>query len=159
VAAGRTLIRRYVLALTPAWAGNEAAVTAVSVPSLSGGPGEHGSEATHGVTIADSVGQSGSLSQRLVPAVAAFSSQPFWLTWPTGTKKRRHAPDYFVRMADGTGLVIDFAEYGRIAKTLSPLGHAHLNCLGRYAFTTQPPAELRPLRDPNARDSEDGGEL
>jgi hypothetical protein len=24
---------------------------------------------------------------------------------------------------------------------LSPLGHAHLNCLGRYAFTTQPPAK------------------
>ena len=42
---------------------------------------------------------------------------------------------------------------------LSPLGHAHLNCLGRYAFTTQPPAELRPLRDPKARDSEDDGEF
>jgi hypothetical protein len=42
---------------------------------------------------------------------------------------------------------------------LSPLRHAHLNCLGRYAFTTQPSAELRPLRDPNARDAEDDGEL
>ena len=42
---------------------------------------------------------------------------------------------------------------------LSPLGHAHLNCLGRYAFTTQPPAELRPLRDPKARDGEDDGEF
>jgi len=31
------------------------------------------------------------------PEVAAFSSQPFWLTWPAGTKKRRHAPDYFAR--------------------------------------------------------------
>lgn len=33
---------------------------------------------------------------------------------------------------------------------LSPLGHAHLNCLGRYSFT--PPhgsGELRPLRDPD----------
>src|SRR5215472_5832697 len=39
--------------------------------------------------------------------VVAFSSQPFWLTWPEGPKKRRHAPDYFARMADGTGLVID----------------------------------------------------
>jgi hypothetical protein len=38
---------------------------------------------------------------------------------------------------------------------LSPLGHAHLNCLGRYAVTTQPPAELRPLRDPAARDAEE----
>lgn len=39
--------------------------------------------------------------------VVAFSSQPFWLTWPEGAKKRRHAPDYFARLADGTGLVID----------------------------------------------------
>lgn len=38
---------------------------------------------------------------------------------------------------------------------LSPLGHAHLNCLGRYAFTSQPPTELRLLRDPAARDGED----
>jgi hypothetical protein len=45
------------------------------------------------------------------------------------------------------------------AVRLSPLGHAHVNCLGRYAFTTQPPAELRPLRDPNARDGEDDGEF
>ncbi len=38
---------------------------------------------------------------------------------------------------------------------LSPLGHAHLNCLGRYAFTSQPLTQLRPLRDPAAPDSED----
>ena len=38
---------------------------------------------------------------------------------------------------------------------LHPLGHAHVNCLGRYAFTAQPPAKLRPLRDPDARDGED----
>ncbi len=54
--AGRTLIRRYVLALPPVGAGNDAAVTATSVPPLSGGPGSHGSEATHAFTIADSVG-------------------------------------------------------------------------------------------------------
>jgi hypothetical protein len=41
------------------------------------------------------------------PRVAAFSSQPFWLNWVQGTKQRRHAPDYFVRLSDGTGLVID----------------------------------------------------
>ena len=34
-----------------------------------------------------------------------------------------------------------------------PLATPH--CLGRYAFTTQPLAELRLLRDPNARDGED----
>jgi len=55
-----------------------------------------------------------------------------------------------------------FIEYGRIAKTLNPAvpGQARApQCLGRYAFTTQPPAELRPLRDPNARDGEDDGEF
>jgi hypothetical protein len=51
VTADRTLIRRYVLALTPTGAGNEAAVTAASVPPLRGGPGEHGSEAGHAFTI------------------------------------------------------------------------------------------------------------
>jgi hypothetical protein len=42
-----------------------------------------------------------------LPGVVAFSSQPFWLTWPAGAKRRRHAPDFFARLADGTGLVID----------------------------------------------------
>jgi hypothetical protein len=41
------------------------------------------------------------------PEVVSFSSQPLWLTWRAGTKNRRHAPDYFARLADGTGLVID----------------------------------------------------
>jgi hypothetical protein len=41
------------------------------------------------------------------PEVVAFSSQPFWLTWPAGRKRRRHAPDYFARLADGSGLVVD----------------------------------------------------
>src|ERR1700728_4206302 len=57
VTAGRTLIRRYVLALPPRGAGNEAVVTAASVPPLSGGPGGHGSAAAaHAFTIADSGG-------------------------------------------------------------------------------------------------------
>jgi hypothetical protein len=31
--------------------------------------------------------------------------------------------------------------YDEDVARLSPLGHAHLNCLGRYAFTAQPTAE------------------
>jgi hypothetical protein len=50
VAADETLIRR---ALAPTGAGIEAAVAAASVPPLSGGPGSHGSEAAHALTIAD----------------------------------------------------------------------------------------------------------
>jgi hypothetical protein len=41
------------------------------------------------------------------PGVVGFSSQPFWLTWRQGGEERRHAPDYFARLADGTGTVID----------------------------------------------------
>ena len=60
VTAGGTLIRRYVLALPPEGrAGIEAAGTAAPVPPLSGGPGSHGSEATHAFTITDSVGGAG----------------------------------------------------------------------------------------------------
>ena len=39
------------------------------------------------------------------------------------------------------------------AARLSPLGHAHVNELGRYAFPVlAPDADLRPLRDPQAND-------
>jgi hypothetical protein len=42
------------------------------------------------------------------PEVAALASQPFWLSWTgAGGKRRRHAPDYFARRADGTGVVVD----------------------------------------------------
>jgi len=64
VAAGGTLIRRYALALTPTGAGIEAAVTAASVPPLSGGPGSHGSAAAHAFTIADSVAEPSTRSSR-----------------------------------------------------------------------------------------------
>ena len=64
VAAGGTLIRRYVQALAPAGAGIEAAVTAASAPPLSGGPGSHGSAAAHAFTITDSVAEPGTRSSR-----------------------------------------------------------------------------------------------
>jgi len=39
--------------------------------------------------------------------VTGYSSQPFWLCWHDGARTRRHAPDYFARLADGRGVVID----------------------------------------------------
>jgi hypothetical protein len=41
------------------------------------------------------------------PVVVGVSSQPFWLFWHDGHRERAHAPDYFARLADGTGAVID----------------------------------------------------
>lgn len=40
-------------------------------------------------------------------SVIGLSSQPFWLTLDCGDGPRRHVPDYFARLADGSGLVID----------------------------------------------------
>jgi hypothetical protein len=48
------------------------------------------------------------------PAVTAVSSQPFWLHWPDGRRSRRHAPDFFARLAGGTGVVIDVRADDRI---------------------------------------------
>ncbi|WP_323746868.1 TnsA-like heteromeric transposase endonuclease subunit [Catenulispora pinisilvae] len=47
--------------------------------------------------------------------VTAFSSQPFWLTWLDEDRPRRHAPDLFARLSDGTGLVIDVRPDNRIS--------------------------------------------
>ncbi|GAA2046715.1 hypothetical protein GCM10009839_59140 [Catenulispora yoronensis] len=46
--------------------------------------------------------------------IAAFSSQPFWLSWHDGRRLRRHAPDYFARRVDGVGVVIDVRADDRI---------------------------------------------
>lgn len=44
------------------------------------------------------------------PEVVGLASQPFWLSWPGG----RHAPDFFVRLADGNGRVVDVRADDRI---------------------------------------------
>lgn len=49
------------------------------------------------------------------PDVTAFSSQPFWLSWSGGKRDRRHAPDFFARLVNGTGVVIDVRADDRIA--------------------------------------------
>ena len=48
------------------------------------------------------------------PQVRAFSAQPFWLLWSAGGKARRHAPDIFARLSDGSGLVVDVRPDDRI---------------------------------------------
>ena len=47
-------------------------------------------------------------------AVTAFSSQPFWLSWTDDDRHRRHAPDFFARLSDGTAVVIDVRPDDRI---------------------------------------------
>lgn len=47
--------------------------------------------------------------------VVGVASQPFALLWPRGTEgSRGHVPDFFVRLRDGTGRVIDVKPAGRV---------------------------------------------
>ncbi|MFE9513716.1 TnsA-like heteromeric transposase endonuclease subunit [Streptomyces sp. NPDC006643] len=41
------------------------------------------------------------------PAVVALASQPFRLAWMDGKRERGHTPDYFARLLDGTGVIVD----------------------------------------------------
>lgn len=42
------------------------------------------------------------------PMVTGIAAQPFWLSWRNGSGGRTsHAPDFFARRADGSGLVVD----------------------------------------------------
>lgn len=42
------------------------------------------------------------------PDVVAVVSQPFWLSWADGAgRRRRHAPDYFVRCRNGGVVIVD----------------------------------------------------
>jgi hypothetical protein len=48
------------------------------------------------------------------PDVAGLSSQPFRLSWQQDGKRRAHTPDYFARLRDGTGVVLDVRADDRI---------------------------------------------
>jgi hypothetical protein len=48
------------------------------------------------------------------PQVSAFASQPFWLFWPDRDRARSHAPDFFARTGDGSGVVIDCRPADRV---------------------------------------------
>ncbi|KMS79940.1 hypothetical protein ACH49_10380 [Streptomyces leeuwenhoekii] len=67
----------------------------------------------YSATMRDHVGYESWLERdRLIlldrdPQVKAISSQPFWLRWHDGRRQRRHAPDYFVRLAAGRAQVVD----------------------------------------------------
>ncbi len=63
------------------------------------------------------------------PAVVGISSQPMWLRWPDGSAMRSHAPDFFVRLASGDGVVIDVRPAERIdAKTAEVFTTTHRLC-------------------------------
>jgi hypothetical protein len=46
--------------------------------------------------------------------ITGFAPQPFWLFWPGTDRVCSHAPDFFARSADGSGVVIDCRPGSRI---------------------------------------------
>lgn len=48
------------------------------------------------------------------PGIVGMASQPFWLSWAEEGRPRRHAPDFFARGADGSGVVIDVRADDRV---------------------------------------------
>ncbi|MEW2630843.1 TnsA-like heteromeric transposase endonuclease subunit [Streptomyces sp. NPDC048389] len=46
--------------------------------------------------------------------VVGLSSQPFRVTWPGATRRISHTPDYFARLEDGSGLVVDVRPADRV---------------------------------------------
>ena len=47
-------------------------------------------------------------------AVVGLASQPFWLSWQDSGVRREHAPDFFARLSDGVGVVLDVRPAGRV---------------------------------------------
>jgi hypothetical protein len=66
-------------------------------------------------------------------------------TWPRRAWNTRYTDAALARLRDG-GQEVAREDAAR----LSPLVDAHINMLGRYAFTPPPGTGLRPLRDPDA---------
>ena len=65
------------------------------------------------------------------PDVVGIASQPFWLFWPHESTGgfRSHAPDYFVRRADGSAVVIDCRpEQRRMARDIAAFDMTRRAC-------------------------------
>jgi hypothetical protein len=83
--------------------------------------------------------------------VVGIASQPFWLSWFDGRRVRRHAPDYFVRLADGTGIVVDVRADDRIERMDAAAFAATAAACARVGWEFQRVGEAAPVREANLR--------
>ncbi len=86
------------------------------------------------------------------PGVEAVASQPMWLHWVSESgKARRHAPDFFVRRADGTGVLIDVRPDNRISAADSAVFAATAVMAGQAGWAYDRVGELPAVRAANLR--------
>ena len=86
------------------------------------------------------------------PGVEAVASQPMWLHWPGGPgRARRHAPDFFVRRADGTGVLVDVRPDGRVSDADAAVFAATGAVAGQAGWGYERLGELPAVRAANLR--------
>lgn len=86
------------------------------------------------------------------PGVEAVASQPMWLHWVSESgKARRHAPDFVVRRADGTGMLIDVRSDDRISAADSAVFAATAVMAAQAGWAYDRVGELPAVRAANLR--------
>lgn len=85
------------------------------------------------------------------PDVVGVSSQPFWLHWQAGGVSRRHAPDYFVRLADGSAVVVDVRPDERIEEADAEAFAATADACARVGWEYRRVGAVDPVLAANVR--------
>ena len=85
------------------------------------------------------------------PEITGIASQPFWLYWNRERGRRRHAPDYFARRADGTGVVIDVRADDRIEAADAEAFAVTAEACARLGWEFQRAGEIDPVPGSSVR--------
>ena len=85
------------------------------------------------------------------PEITGIASQPFWLYWTGERGRRRHAPDYFARRADGTGVVIDVRPDDRIGAADAEAFAVTAAACARLDWEFRRAGEIDPVPGSNVR--------
>jgi hypothetical protein len=85
--------------------------------------------------------------------VVGVAAQPMWLHWadPGSGRALRHAPDFFARRADGTGVVIDVRPGQRIGDKDAAVFAATAAFCAQVGWEYELAGELDPVRAANLR--------
>lgn len=85
------------------------------------------------------------------PQIVGVASQPFWLCWTGERGRRRHAPDYFARRADGSGVVIDVRADDRVEPRDAEVFAVTAQACARAGWEFQRVGEIDPVLGGNVR--------
>lgn len=84
------------------------------------------------------------------PEVTAVAAQPFTAVLPTSFGPRKHTPDFFVRTADGTGVVVDVRPDERAVKDAEVFDATAVAC-AQVGWGYQRLGDITPAFNANVR--------